>query len=214
MSEQHGIDEQARTHASRPQVGLNEEHTRIVASWILGEAGRLLQAGAFFRALGILCQIPGGADQQFILYDQGRNLPRLLDPPAKRVPAAGRVAVFDLLAATLRHLEVPELIKQIPAPRNLRQHRPAKELMPLLDQHKNSRRGLLALVAVCLDDLIIQPAEELAEALPAECQRWWPESKPDAGRAGERQTKSTGRTNRRGRVPNSAPLRRGKEKGT
>jgi hypothetical protein len=142
-------------------------------------------------------QIPGAAGHDFIYYDEQRNLPTFREDPQKwALRKCERGRAFDLLAETLRRLGAPKLIKQVPAPKARRPQTLSQRLMRWLNRLERAKNGLadplphcnskletrnsklLDVVAVCLDALIIQPADELAATLPLSWQRWWQPQKP------------------------------------
>jgi hypothetical protein len=138
--------------------------------WMSDQASRMLHIGAFFYAISIMAQIPGGAQHRFIFCDKyNPTVPGDDDDPMRWVGEHQPQAAFDVLEECLYRLGVPHLIKQIPGAKKCRPRRLSQEYRDWLDRFARVKDGLLNVVAECLDTLIVLPAEQEARALP---QRW------------------------------------------
>jgi hypothetical protein len=198
MPEKAASDAKRKRRQSGTRGGaVNEHYPPVIPLWIVREAGRLLRAAAFFRAAGTMCQIPGGMELDFIYYDENRDMPALREHPEKwALRKSERERAFDVLAEALRRLGVQHLIKQVPAASGRRPRALSRDLAKWLDRQARPKHGLLNVVTMCLDALIVQPADELAGTLPGLWRRWW------------------GQEKRGGAEVNSAGRRRAEEKRT
>jgi hypothetical protein len=143
--------------------------------WLAEEARRLLQIAAYFRAAAIMCQIPGGARYNLILYDDDDpKVPNEDQDPAKWIRGTDRQTVLTVLAECLRRLGVPAIMNQVPGVRSHRPRRLSKRWTAYLDRHARIKSGLLNVVAECLDELMVRPGLAKIESLPATTcwQRW------------------------------------------
>ena len=144
--------------------------------WMAYVARDLLYLGAFFRAAGILLQIPGAAQYERVHYedDDDEEPDEDLDP-CNRLKHAKAYTVFSVLAECLKRLAVASLIEQIP---DADQYTPvdlSKDWTEYLDEHAKLENGLLTVVTECLNRLIVSPTRiELDnEPEPAWWQRLW-----------------------------------------
>jgi hypothetical protein len=143
--------------------------------WMADEARRMLQLGAFFYGMSILCQIPGAARHKFLFWgdDDTPGVPVEDDDPRYWVGKDQPHVALDVLAECLRRLGTLHLMQQIPG---AAKHQPdplTQEYCDWLDRHARAQDGLLNLVAYCLDVLILHPAEEEANRLPQRWHDWW-----------------------------------------
>ncbi len=144
--------------------------------WTASVARDLLRLGVFFRAAAIMCQVPGGARCQFVLYDD--NDDELLDAdedPQRWVGPADRDTVFNVLAEGLRRLGAAKVIRQVPGAKQYRREELSAEWKRYLGRQAAIKHGLLNVVAECLDELIVRPgmAEIDVEPRPSWWQEWW-----------------------------------------
>jgi hypothetical protein len=103
---------------------------------------------AYFRAVGILLQIPGAAEYRRIEDESDEELWNLIWNPDP-------TSTLNVLAATLQRLDAEQLLGQLPGgdgfkPRPL----PVEARVRLAER---DRMGLLNVVADCLDRLLIVP---------------------------------------------------------
>ncbi len=102
----------------------------------------------YFRAVGILLQIPGAAEYRWIEDESDNDLWDLIWNP-------DTTSTLNVLAATLERLDAGELLGQVPGgdgfkPRAL----PVEARVRLAER---DRVGLLNVVAACLDRLLVVP---------------------------------------------------------
>ena len=149
-------------HTDRPVRAFRArmEQLQAVHRWLAG----------YLHALSILVQIPGAADYRW------REAPDD-DEALERVALADRDELLAILAAALGRLDVTELMRQVPGGDRCVVCRPGPELRIALAGL--DRRGLIQVVAECLDRLLVIPhvgAEaEFHEPLrgPGSCRRTW-----------------------------------------
>lgn len=102
----------------------------------------------YFQAVGILLQIPGGAEYSYIKDESDDDLWHLIWNP-------DTISTLNVLAAALQRLDAGELLGQVPGgdcfkPRTL----PVEARVRLAER---DRMGLLNVVADCLDRLLVVP---------------------------------------------------------
>ncbi len=112
----------------------------------LGKIQRWL--AGYFTAVGILLQIPGGAEYCYIKDESDDDLWHLIWNPDS-------TSTLNVLAAALQRLDADELLGQVPGgegfkPRTL----PVEARVRLAER---DRVGLLNVVADCLDRLLVVP---------------------------------------------------------
>jgi hypothetical protein len=157
-------------HVTYNLVTAAEDVPAAFLFWMSDQASRMLHIGAFFYAISIMAQIPGGAQHRFIFCDKyNPTVPGDDDDPMRWVGEHKPQAAFGVLEECLYRLGVPHLIKQIPGAKKCRPRRLSQEYRDWLDRFTRVKDGLLNVVAECLDTLIVLPAEQEARALP---QRW------------------------------------------
>lgn len=154
------------------EVSGSEPLPMIFSLWMAEVARDHLRLGVYFRAVGIMLQIPGAAKYQFVVDDgEAWDLIRKTD----------RNALFNVLAECLDRLGAKELIEQVPGagdelagddpPRRL-----SRRWKKFLDRRARVRHGLLNVVAECLDALVVRPG--IAEIEAAGEQPWWHRWRP------------------------------------
>ena len=104
--------------------------------------------GGYFRAVGIMLQIPGGAEYRWIEDERDDELWDLIWKP-------DAASALNVLAAALARLDAEELLGQVPGgdgfkPRTL----PVETRVHLAER---DRMSLLRVAATCLDRLLVVP---------------------------------------------------------
>lgn len=123
--------------------------------------------GAYFQVVGIMLQIPGGAEYEW--------LPEDADDAEELVWRADRDMLYSILASALRHLDAEAVMDQVPGSDEYRPRRvPVEFRLALAERDDN---GVLNLIALCLDRLMVLqdlPQEERClHDLPAPRPRLW-----------------------------------------
>ena len=171
---------------SRPLVKRlcgSERLPMVFQFWMAELSRELLRLGVYFRAVGIMLQIPGGADYEWVADEQvegdeyDENKTGLWD----LIDGSSRDTVFNVLAECLHRLRSPDVMAWLPEAEFV-----SEELSPewkeLLDKREPVQNGLLSVVGECLDALLIRPGRKAIEQggkLP-----WWEEwrARPPEGR--------------------------------
>ena len=151
--------------------------------WMAYMARDLLQLGVFFRAAGIMLQLPGAARYEFVDYDN------LGDDPGDRMSPVGKPTVFNLLAECLRRLGAEALIEQVPGAADYERVELSAEWKKYLDRQATIEHGLLNVVAECLDRLLVRPGMFQIDRAPAMRRErkptWWERLWAEIPSAGE-----------------------------
>ncbi len=110
----------------------------------LGKIQRWL--GGYFRAVGIMLQIPGGAEYRYIEDERDDELWDL-------IWHADAASTLNVLAAALERLDAGELLGQVPGgDRFKRRTLPVEARVHLAER---DRMSLLRVAATCLDRLLV-----------------------------------------------------------
>lgn len=162
--------------AFHPDVSSTTDLTLSLQFWMAYVARDLLRLGVYFRGVGVMCEIPGGARYRPLSYDDANpnGLPEH-DSPWYWLHGAQRETVLNVLAECLRRLDAPSVMKRVPGARLHRPQKLSDKWMAYLDRHAALEHGLLNVIAQCVDELIVRPAMAKIDALPATTwwQRWW-----------------------------------------
>lgn len=104
--------------------------------------------GGYFRAVGIMLQIPGGAEYRYIEDESDDELWDLIwDPDA--------ASTLNVLAAALARLDAEELLAQVPGGDGFKRRTlPVEARVHLAER---DRMALLRVAATCLDRLLVVP---------------------------------------------------------
>jgi hypothetical protein len=102
----------------------------------------------YFRAVGIILQIPGAGDYRYHEYASDHDLWDLIWNPDTK-------STLNVLAAALERLDAGELLGQVPGGEGFRRRPLPVEARVRLAER--DRLGLLNLVADCLDRLLVVP---------------------------------------------------------
>ncbi len=142
--------------------------------WMAYMARDMLQLGVFFRAAGIMLQLPGAAQYEFVDYDV------LSDDPGSRMSPADKSTVFNILAECLRRLGgagAEALIEQVPGAADYQRVELSDEWKKYLDRQATIEHGLLNVVAACLDRLLVRPGMFQIDRAPVKRKEpnptWW-----------------------------------------
>ncbi len=149
-----------------------EDLPALLQRWMVYVARDLLQLGVFFRAAGIMLQVPGAARYEYLVYDDLEDdLPDDDEDPHHWVIHADADTVFNVLADCLRRLDAGDLMEQVPGAADYKREELSDEWKEYLDNLNGIEHGLQNVVAECLDELIVQPgmAEIGLEPQPT----WW-----------------------------------------
>ena len=145
------------------------EPLAMVFQFWMGEAARdLLRLGVYFRAVGIMLQIPGAAT-----YEYPSDEPDTLGLIEKTRPNM----LLNVLVECLDRLGVKELMEQVPAPDYYEEQLP-EAWKTMLDEREKIGNGLLQVVAECLDELVV--GRGMTEIVEADEPRWWHRWHPEA----------------------------------
>ncbi len=170
------INEQVRFGDRLPDVFRRQmEQLGVIHRWLSG----------YFRAAGILLQIPGAAAYRWIEDETDDDLWDLIWNP-------DATSTLNVLAAALERLDAGELLGQVPGGDGFKRRALPVEARVRLAER--DRMGLLNVVADCLDRLLVVPnIEGQAESyglVPAK----------ERGRKGRRKARRAGRGRRAGSV--------------
>lgn len=141
----------------------------MVFQFWMGEVARdFLRLGVYFRAVGIMLQIPGAAAYEFFSDEsEAFELIRETKPNI----------LLNVLVECLDRLGVKELMEQVPAPDYYEEELP-EAWTTLLDEREKMKNGLLHVVAECLDELMVKPG--MTEIADADEPHWWHRWHPEA----------------------------------
>ena len=142
-------------------VSGSEPLPMVFQIWMAEVSRDMLRMGIYFRAVGIMLQIPGAAAYEFF-SDESETF----DLMKKTKPNI----LLNVLVECLDRLGVKELMKQVPAPDYFEEDLP-EAWNTLLDEREKITNGLLQVVTECLDELVVIPGmKEIAEAGE---RPWW-----------------------------------------
>ena len=120
-----------------------------------------LRLGVFFRAVGIMLQVPGAA--RYAWVDDDNETWDLIKETDDN-------ALINVLAECFDRLGGKQLIEQVPGGDYNEEELP-EEWTDLLNKQAGVKNGLLNVVAECLDALVVRPG--MVEINAAVEQPWW-----------------------------------------
>ena len=129
--------------------------------WMAEIARDMLRLGIYFRAVGIMLQIPGAGEYESI-GDENETW--------DLIQTSDRDVVVNALSECLDRLGAAELIKQVSGGASVGKQLP-RAWKELLDRRQKVKNGLLNVAADCLDELVVKPG--MAEIAEAGKQPWW-----------------------------------------
>jgi hypothetical protein len=121
-------------------------------------ARELLRIGVQVRALGILLQLPGGADYHYLCHDDDKeNTPPEADDPYVWLHDANRGTVLGVLTECFHRFDAADAIKWIPEVKHIEPEKLSTKWQRYLNRQAKYECGLLNVVAECLDQLVVRP---------------------------------------------------------
>ena len=166
------IKEGGRLILLSPQVRSSELLPQVFEMWMAELARDLHRLGVYFRAVGIMLQIPNIRDYEWTEDQEFEN------QAGDRVAETDAEALLDVLAECLQRLGAPaELLLQAPGGAEHRRRDVSEEWKQYLDVREKVQHGLQNIVSEILDELIVRPgmAEIDEKSLPHWWDRWRPE---------------------------------------
>ena len=145
--------------------------TKMFQIWMAELSRDMLRLGVYFRALGIMLQVPGAPDFEWSCDSDGENefetdvLFRSSDEDT----------LYTALAEALDRLGVKHLMAQLPNA-DYDTVELDDEWKEMLDRREKNENGLLCVVASCLDWLIVYPGMDEIVHVPE--QPWWNQNVP------------------------------------
>ncbi len=145
------------------------EPLAMVFQFWMGEVARdFLRLGVYFRAVGIMLQIPGAAKYEYVSDDSQAF--ELIEETKPNM-------LLNVLLECLDRLGVKELMEQVPAP-DYYEEELSEAWNTMLDEREKVNNGLLHTVAECLDELVVKPG--MTEIAGADERHWWHRRHPEA----------------------------------
>lgn len=145
------------------------EPLNMVFQFWMGEVARdFLRLGVYFRAVGIMLQIPGAAKYEYV-SDESQAI--------ELIEETKRNMLLNVLLECLDRLGVKELMEQVPATDYYEEELP-EDWSKMLDEREKIGNGLLQVVAECLDVLVVRPG--MTEITEADEPHWWYRWHPEA----------------------------------
>ena len=145
--------------------------TKMLQIWMAELSRDMLRLGVYFRALGIMLQIPGAPDYEWFSDADGENQ----FETDMLFNASDEDTLFTVLAEALDRLGVGHLMEQMPEA-DYEAVELDDEWQEMLARREKNKNGLLSLVADCLDLLIVKPG--MAEIVQVPEQPWWNQHVP------------------------------------
>ncbi len=140
--------------------------------WMAELSRDMLRLGVYFRALGIMLQIPGAPDYEWFSDADGENQ---FDTDSL-FGSSNKSTLSTVLAESLERLGAGHLMEQMPEAQYDAVEL-SDEWQGMLDRRERNKNGLLSLVADCVDLLIVEPGmtgiQKAAEV------SWWNRFVPD-----------------------------------
>ena len=133
--------------------------------WMAELARDLLRLGVYFRAAGLMLQIPGGADYQWPGQERHK------DPGDEFTRDDQSEIVLDVLATCLERLDASHLLEQVPGGAEYQPSELCGEQAVYVERMAHEENGLLSVVARCLDELVVRPG--MAEVDAMTTAPWW-----------------------------------------
>ena len=156
-------------------LGLNvrgsDPITKMLQIWMAEVSRDMLRLGVYFRALGIMLQIPGAPDYEWFSDADGEDQ----NETDMLLNGSDENTLFTVLADALERLGVGHLMEQLPEA-DYQAVELDDEWREMLDRREKNKNGLLSLVADCLDELIVDPG--MAEIVQVPVQPWWNQCVP------------------------------------
>ena len=143
-----------------------EPMTKMLQIWMAEVSRDMLRLGVYFRALGIMLQIPGAPDYEWFSDADGEDQFETDD----LFNASDENTLSTVLAECLDRLRAAHLMEQLPDADYVGVELD-DEWQAMLDRREQHENGLLSLVADCLDRLIVKPG--MAEIVHVPEQPWW-----------------------------------------
>ncbi|MCH8912898.1 MAG: hypothetical protein IIA33_04950 [Planctomycetes bacterium] len=145
--------------------------TKMLEIWMAEVSRDMLRLGVYFRALGIMLQIPGAPDYEWFSDADGEDQFETDD----LFNGSDENTLFTVLGEALERLGVGHLMEQLPEA-DYQAVELDDEWQAMLDRREKNKNGLLSLVADCLDRLIVDPG--MAEIVQVPVQPWWNQCVP------------------------------------
>ena len=172
MLECHRISVDSRPECFNGIVRSTENLPVTFQFWMAYVARDLRRLGVCFKALSIMIQIPGAMDYRYLCHDdQDKDLPPFADDPYLRLHGVDHGTVLSVLAECLCELNAEDILKQIPEAKRIRPKKLSVEWHKYLNRESTYERGLLNVIAECLDELIVRPG--IAEIDRNTGPMWW-----------------------------------------
>ncbi len=149
-------------------VSGSEPLPMVFQFWMAEVARDFLRLGVYFHAVGIMLQIPGAAEYEF-LSDE-------LDA-FYLIPKTKPNILLNVLVECLDRLGVKELMEQVPAPDYYKEELP-EAWNTLLDEQAKMKNGLLQVVSERLDEVVVKPG--MTEIADGDEPHWWHRWHPEA----------------------------------
>ena len=136
--------------------------------WLAEVARDHLRLAVYFRAVGIMLQVPGAAAYRCVCEDDGLD-----DESWELARCSSRKTLVDVLAHCLDGLGAGDLIKQVPGGEDYPwgERELPDEWKALVEKSLRIENGLLNLIAGCLDELVVKPG--MAEIDQGGQRPWW-----------------------------------------
>lgn len=144
----------------------SEPITKMFQIWMAEVSRDMLRLGVYFRALGIMLQIPGAADYEWFSDADGEDQ---FDTDML-FGSSNENTLSTVLAKSLDRLGAKHLMEQMPDA-DYEAVELCDDWQAMLDRRERNKNGLLSLVADCLDLLIVEPG--MAEIVQVPEQPWW-----------------------------------------
>lgn len=143
----------------------------VFQMWMAELARDLLRLGVYFHAAGIMLQMPGAGEYEWVADHD------LDDRTHEHVSESGEDELLDVLAECLKRLGAPaELLRQVPGGADRERQDVSEEWKQFLDERGVVKNGLLNVVGECLDELVVRPGMDEIDEQPAP--RWWDRWRP------------------------------------
>ncbi len=140
--------------------------------WMAELARDHLRVGVYFSALGVMLQVPGGAGFEWVAESE------LDDYTHDHVRQSDEDELLDVLADCFKRLDAPgALLQQVPGGAEHEPREVSAEWKQFLDERDAFKKGLLNVVAECLDELIVRPG--MAEIDEQPTPHWWNRWRPE-----------------------------------
>jgi hypothetical protein len=165
------IDDAGKLLSLGTDVRGSERMPLVFQFWTAELARDVLRLGVYFSALGVMLQVPGAAEYEWVSDDE------LDDRTHDRVRESAADELLDVLAECLQRVGAPaELLRQVPGAADREPGEISAEWKQFLNERGVQKNGLLNVVAECLDELIVRPGlTEIDE--PPELP-WWQRWRP------------------------------------